>query len=368
MAGVARPPLQRLDNVASLRRALQTAIELEHATIPAYLYALFSLKAGRNREVADIIRGIVVEEMMHMALAANILNAVGGTPVLDRPAFVPRYPGHLPGSVRPDLVVTLRRCSIGQIRDVFMAIEEPEETLDGATPDIDTSAITVQADGTSHGPVQDVVERLRDVYTGMEHHPYTIGWFYGEIASAIRELGPGIFTGDHARQITPEIWPEAPGRLYRVTRPSDAFLAIHEIVEQGEGTSALDPRGGPREVAHYFRFKEIVEGHRLVRTADGSWTFTGPEVPFDPAGVWPVVDDPELADIESPAAQRQAALFDQAYAGLLRSLHAMMNGDPKALASAVGLMFGLEVLAHKLVQEPIAPGSDTTAGPLFDFG
>ncbi len=31
-----------------------------------------------------------------MTLAANLLNAVGGTPAIDRDGFTPRYPSYLP--------------------------------------------------------------------------------------------------------------------------------------------------------------------------------------------------------------------------------------------------------------------------------
>jgi len=70
--------------------ALQNAIELEHSTIPPYLYALYSLAPGANKEVAEIIESVVIEEMLHITLASNVLNALGGTPVLDRPDGVPR--------------------------------------------------------------------------------------------------------------------------------------------------------------------------------------------------------------------------------------------------------------------------------------
>src|SRR5262249_29902476 len=123
------PPLLEITDLESLRATAQLAVELEHATIPTYLCALLSIKQGRNREVAGLIRSVVIEEMLHMALACNLLNAIGGAPQIDRPSFVPRYPGHLPAGLRPDLTVTLRRCSIEQIRDVFLSIEEPEVVL-----------------------------------------------------------------------------------------------------------------------------------------------------------------------------------------------------------------------------------------------
>ena len=88
----------RSDIVQSIRAAqqasdlyeyLQSAIELEHATIPAYLQALYSLKHAKNTVIAWLIRSIVVEEMLHMTIAANVLNAIGGQPVINKPDFVP---------------------------------------------------------------------------------------------------------------------------------------------------------------------------------------------------------------------------------------------------------------------------------------
>ena len=69
-----------MSSQSEMQTALQYAIELEHATIPPYLTALYSLKRGTNRAIAGLIRGIVIQEMTHMALAANMLNAIGGGP------------------------------------------------------------------------------------------------------------------------------------------------------------------------------------------------------------------------------------------------------------------------------------------------
>ena len=68
--------------------ALQTAIELEHSTIPVYLTALYSIKPNANREVAALIRSVVIEEMLHMALACNILISIGGSPSIGQPGFI----------------------------------------------------------------------------------------------------------------------------------------------------------------------------------------------------------------------------------------------------------------------------------------
>jgi hypothetical protein len=70
-----------LNTIAGVRGALQGAIKLEHSTIPAYLYALYSLKPGENQRIADLLTSIVQEEMLHMSLACNVLNAIGGEPI-----------------------------------------------------------------------------------------------------------------------------------------------------------------------------------------------------------------------------------------------------------------------------------------------
>ena len=71
---------------------LQGAIELEHATIPLYLTAAFSIKPGFNREARAIIISVANQEMLHMSIAANVLNAIGGRPVMDQPGFIPLFP------------------------------------------------------------------------------------------------------------------------------------------------------------------------------------------------------------------------------------------------------------------------------------
>src|SRR5271165_5907678 len=94
-----------------VRRALQRAIELEHATLPTYLYALYSLDPAKNEQIRTLMLSIIMEEMLHMALACNILNAVGGTPEIDYPRFIPKYPGPLPGAVEDQLIVPLKAFS-----------------------------------------------------------------------------------------------------------------------------------------------------------------------------------------------------------------------------------------------------------------
>lgn len=325
------PLFMNLNSVERLRRALQLAIELEHATIPVYLCALYSLKPGHNRVVGEIIRSVVVEEMLHMALACNLLNAIGGSPQIDQPHFIPRYPGPLPGGLRPDLTVSLKKCSLEQIHDVFMSIEKPEETIHTPNP-----------------------------------HTLTIGWFYQQIAAAFKNLSAqgNLFTGDPTRQL--HTWPE-PGKLIPVADLRAALRAIHEIVDQGEGTARFKPENRAGELAHYYRFAEIVQGHKLVIT-DKGFSFTGTAIHFDPDGVWPMIDNPDTQALPADSQARVlSAGFNQSYANLLRVLHAVVNGQPEQLDAVIGMMFALSLQAQQLMQTPIAPDNPATAGPSFQY-
>ena len=91
---------------------LAEAAQLEHMIMCQYLFAEFSLKsddelAADQIEVVDrwrkTLRGIAVEEMLHLALVANLMAAIGAAPTLDRPNF-PRRSGYFPPSVQMDLL------------------------------------------------------------------------------------------------------------------------------------------------------------------------------------------------------------------------------------------------------------------------
>lgn len=326
-----------------LMSALQTAIELEHSTIPLYLTALYSIKPNANREVAALIRSVVIEEMLHMALACNILVSIGGSPSIGQPGFIPNFPGPLPGGVRPDLIAVLKRASIEHIRDCFMSIEMPEEMLK---------------------------ERLRRLVPNRGKTPtadYTIGWFYDQIAASLNTLAGipvedgGIAFGNTERQLAE--W-NGTGTLYVIATLQDALDAIEEIKSQGEGNST-SPMDEDSELAHFYKFAEIVEGRKLVKTAAG-WAYTGPVIPFDPAGVYPMIDNP--SQVNYPVGSRAALIsaeFAETYQALLSALNATFNGNPGNIKTAIGTMYSLALIADQLMQTPSGLQPGTNAGPQF---
>jgi rubrerythrin len=330
---------QGLDDPVALQGALQTAIELEHATIPTYLYALFSIQPGKNMEIGHLIKSVVLEEMTHMGLACNILNAIGGQPEIDKPDFIPRYPGPLPGAVESELVVPLSPLTIDLVSDVFMVIEEPQDPLE-------------------FRPLAAANETL------------TIGEFYTAIGDQLTRAGEGIFSGDPARQVTHDLGVE---ELVAVTDLTGALAAIETIVEQGEGTS-LTPTDEDGELAHYYRFAEIFHGRQLVPTPDAPphappderWSYTGAPIPFDPGGVLAVLLNPGRDSYTAGTAAADANdSFNYTYTRLLKSLHATFNGAPDQLMAAVGLMESLKQQAHTM--SGLKVGTGTVAGPSFQY-
>jgi hypothetical protein len=324
-------------SLRGVRTALQNAIELEHAVMPAYMFALYSIRAesiqtGRNAEIYTLLRSVVLEEMLHMLSACNILNAIGGSPSIDQEKFVPRYPGALPGSVEGQLIVRLRRFSLEQVHDVFMEIEEPED----AQPPTD-----------GHAP-----------------QPLTIGAFYRTIAEHITTLGPSIFTGHASRQVT-DILGKRP--IVAVSDVPTAKQAVELIIEQGEGSTS-SPFDEEKELAHFYKFEEIVRGRRLVRKPGESppYAFTGDLIPFDADGVWPVMDDPHSADYPAGSQARRASdVFNYTYTNLLKVLQHAVTGEPARIPDAVRLMESLRHQALDLVTLRLPSGEH--AGPTFEY-
>jgi rubrerythrin len=337
---------ENLDTVDGVRTALQTAVRLEHSTIPPYLYAYYSLDPENNTQVAGLIRSVVRQEMDHMALAANILNAIDGAPEIDDPAFVPTYPGPLPGGVASQLRVHLAPLSLDVVQDTFMEIEEPEDPLE----------FPVRA-------------ALADA-----ERPKTIGRFYAAIRTAISELGDSIFTGDPARQVTKVL---SPGELPAVTGVASAAEVIETIVEEGEGTShsPLDDQPGG-ELAHYYRFAEIYYGGVLTPNPDPPpdpkpsdlyfYDKAHQPIEFDPTGVYPLPLDPSTAAYPAGSkARRLCATFNYGYTNLLRVLDATFNGHPDRISVAIGMMDSLREQAMEMVSVPVGDG--TNAGPSFEY-
>lgn len=331
--------LRSAGTVAELHQYLRGAVKLEHSTIPPYLTAMFSLKPANHR-IAHLIRTIVVEEMLHMTIAGNILIATGGAPEINTKDFVPTYPGPLPMSIGEGLIVGIEAFSIPLVQNVFMAIEQPENEV----------------------PIRPPSLLEKDV----EPEFATIGEFYDAIQKLIRRLGPDIFVKPTAPpQVVSRHWfPRA--KLFPITGPDSACRAIDLIKREGEGTS-VSPFQSSHDPAHFYKFGEIVNGRQIIRTATG-FAYDGEPILFDPAGVWPLKPNCKIADFPlGTQARTRIERFAYSYATLLNALHETFNGYPEKLDAAIGMMYDLRVFAVGLMQTDAGGNGGLTVGPSFEY-
>ena len=333
---------QSMDTLAEVQEALQKAIQLELSTLPPYLYALFTIRDDTNEAARRRINAIVGEEMIHMALACNVLNAIGGRPVVGVSGVVPAYPGPLPfdigGEGEKPFVVSLLPFSRKAMAQA-MHIEEPEKPL---------------------------VFRNRERALAEAKPTFqTIGQFYAALDDALGRLPATDWATSPRDQLTDH--PYFPGELFPVTGAATASHAIQRIVSEGEGTtdSPLDFEG---EVAHYYRFKEIHRDQVLEKDAGAPKGFRwGDPLGVDWKAVVPAIANPATHDFSAdPTARAAQEACDRAFTRMLVEIDRAVNGATSRLGNAVRAMFDLRLAARTALATPLA-GTTKSAGPAFRF-
>jgi hypothetical protein len=368
---------QPISTLEELRAHLQYAIGVELTTIPAYLCALYSIEEGENTAAVETIQSVVLEEMLHMALAANTLNAIGGVPSTGPvagggPSPIPTYPTKVPFIKRiPE--IHLERFS-PQALDLFIAIELPG----GQGSD---------ASASNGGDQYD-----------------SIGTFYEAIEQGLRDLATDDVFAKAAReragcQLTAEHYYGGAGRLIEVTDLKSALAAISEIVTEGEGApehvlgetidqhvtaekTALEMTGIPESYSvddkdrlpfgwkmysHYARFKEIRAGRRYFPDQLVGDTPRGDILPVDWSAVLPMGQDPKAKVVQGTPAHALMSSCNETYTRLVDMLYASFNGAPETLAAAVHVMYELKYQATALMHVPSPADPTVNLGPEFQY-
>jgi hypothetical protein len=356
-------PALKVENREELVYLLGEACEIEHGLMCEYLYAQFSLKRGVEEgltaeQLARVqlweatLIDVIKQEMLHLALATNILTAVGAAPHFERPNLPVMSRWYPPG-------VNIALLPFGeQAQRHFMYLERPEQmTLAdaegfGSSPNSEARDIDAEPIVAAPQPWQTVGHLYRGIEAGLAH----LCERYGEEA---------VFIGAPSVQATTEIfeWEE----LTAVTDLASARRAIDVIVEQGEGAS------GDWVHAHFGKFVGILEDYLATKAADTSFN---PARPIEPAyfRLPPDVESGTL--IEDPLTARVAELCNGLYEVILQVLcryyvhHGETPAELDTLArTAKHLMnWVLRVVASVLTTLPIGPSHPgRTAGPTLDI-
>ncbi len=355
------PPVV-IENLEELIYMIAQAAELEHSLMCEYLFAAFSLKRGAAdglrppqaalvRRWRSAIIEVASQEMLHLALTANLLSSLGASPHLSRPNL-PQPANHYP----PGVTIALLPFGEQALRH-FLYLERPEGV---ALDDAEGMAVIGEA-----APVMAADDRVprRQQFA-------TVGHLYRSIEAGfvrlVDKVGQArLFIGPPNAQAGPSLfgWPD----LIAVTDLDSARRAIELIVAQGEGST------GHWRRAHFGRFKTVLDEYLAARAEDPGFE---PARPVMAIGVRPVPDRDGVATIGDPVTASVADLFNIVYESLLLVLYRLFARidetaeEAQTLAGvAVGIMTGLMApIADVLGTLPVAPEmAGTTAGAPFEL-
>jgi hypothetical protein len=222
----------------------------------------------------------------------------------------------LPGGIEQKLAVDTLPLSLEQLA-VFMQIESP----------------AVKPVDENEGPLKAV----RKTY---KH----IGDFYKVIIDAFENKAIELTFDKEVPQIPIAGFMGLMGN--KISTRKDAVTAIKLIMEEGEG-SEFDPvqppnsAGNPKELAHYYSFKEIHEGKQLIRKGK-QWVYEGKEVllpkalPFEKKG-------PDEA-------------FSEVFQELMKVLQSCWTEDPtNNYPKSKDIMMKMEKIGRALISDGKCP-------------
>ena len=329
---------------------LHEAAEIEHNLMCCYLYAAFSLKRTDDRWTDEqtravarwrhVIVGVAMEEMSHLCLVANLMNALGAQGHFGRPMF-PIESGPYPSG----FVIRLSAFSRATIEH-FQFLERPL----GA--DV--------ADAEGYVPRKYVRRSAVPGRLSPGARDYaTVGELYESLSAGLEAFAAAhgeraLFLGDPARQVDATLAP-LPG-VAAVTDLASALRAIDTIVTQGEGA------GEEEHDSHFCRFTLLAQEHAALCAADPTFE------PAWPAATNPVMNAPPTPEgkvhIDHPVIARWLDIGNAMYTTSLRCLLQGFGATDRATkATWLGASFALMRAVTPVGQGLAARPAHETAEP-----
>jgi hypothetical protein len=274
----------------NMEEALQQAIEIEIATIPTYLSTYYSInrtpkqapitaeftqlllaqdltkqqaetkalelsakimvfanKAGAN------VMSVLVEEMLHMSLVANVKQALFGDPELvgKSPTVWPAYlAGH-----EPAFPINRAKLSHEQLA-TFKKIESPKPL---SKKQVKVGAIPYYTIGDFYQGIEDCIRQ----------HYCDDSNYHADRAQLVPNRGYYAQNNidtiyyDKAHKPVYENSADA-GNLIHVVDKTSALKALSIIVEQGEGADCDFDDASHNELAHYYKFSQLQDELKTI--------------------------------------------------------------------------------------------------------
>ncbi|ASU84730.1 hypothetical protein CDO52_19710 [Nocardiopsis gilva YIM 90087] len=367
-----------IESIEELFSHLYDASRVEMQSIPMYLYAAYSIETQNSSQWAPgvgafrLIKSVVIEEMLHLALARNLIISIGyGDRIhFSDKGFIPNYPCEmLHRNPKDPLTLHLEQLTPQLVKDVFMKFEQPAKK--GAPPqseDYDSLGQFYRAiydgflrlAGIDEKDIKKFGEPIKPEKK-FEFDATRMEWLF-------KENRPDL-------QYVETYWNEGGGGSPIVVHDLySALKAINVIVEQGEGMdqdhqvvpkNPANPQPGQFEFPHYIKFKRIAE----------EW---------EPIGnVYSVPPDPKVHMYPEDDGIRDLALLcNAAYIYTLRLLDELYRTswkdmkpgeeltrygiERKFIAAMQGILFGA---IRELVQRTIPFGEfkGCNAAPTFEY-
>nr|VWO96715.1 Uncharacterized protein [Ganoderma boninense] len=304
-----------------LVKHLKTGMQVELGTIPLYFCALYSIKRDNGQwgsKARANILAVAEQEMLHLALAGNMLRALDGKQLLYDESFMPKYPSHI---LYDKIDMELRPADKKNL-DCFLKIEAPfmpAPVLGGEPEPFDT---------------------LLPSYN-------SIGEFYKELQHGILEVSkddPHLFSSNKEQQFTgAEFFDE---RMTVVVDIQTALKALETIVDQGEGSIGVPD-------SHYTIFVELYHRRKEWVCID-------------------YVDKPHTSDYKSrELAYRLSLAVDASYCYLLQTIDRCWAEESASKRTQLFrnihriMIEILSPVAHVLVEQVVE--GEKHAAPCFEF-
>jgi Ferritin-like len=294
-----------------LQEALQSAIELELATLPPYLCGYWALQDSDSYPATQI-HSIVMQEMLHFGLACNMLTATGKQPEVLKGYATIEYPGPLPGGVVPQCVQDLVPC-------------DPNFEVVLGFPNFKTFALMCCQIEYPEDPVPEALRRATEIFT-------SIGKFYDAILDAFRRNDAKIpyqLANQQQRSLG----------MFTIGNLADATKAIQLIQQQGEGGSRY-PYYSPGQLSHFYAFGELYYMTKYEfdpATQRGGWT--GDKISIPDGQVYNMTPVPLHG---YPLPPPEVTECDRLFTAVLTHLEAAWSGGGAAqLSAAIASMAAL---------------------------